>query len=748
MKKKGLTKSELYQDFFARMNQGFCIIELVFNEFGDPVDYYFEEVNKTFEEQTGLQNPVGKSVLEVIPNLEPYWVQAYGGVVKTGKPAQFIEYAEALGRWFQVYAYQLGGKDSRKVAIVFTDISKRRQQETEITILQKQLSNMVDHVGSGLMLFSSKEKVLQANDLMAGYHGYGAKKEMLDVLLTGITRRFFEKFEILDEWREPVLPDRLPVKRAFAGAENSQLTVCQIEKSSGKERWLFTEARRIPIEESDFRILYIANDITLRKSHQQMEASLLATETRFRFMADNISQLAWMTDATGYIFWYNQRWFDYTGTNLEEMQGWGWTKVHHEDHVDRVVKKVSKCFAEGRNWEDTFPLRGKDGEYRWFLSRAVVIRDEQGAITNWFGTNTDFTDQLEASEKLSYQKGLLEAQQKTSPMGILVIDPNRKILMYNKRFEEIYGLQEVNLVGKQESYLRKITQHLFKTGDKPNTVLRRIYRTRAQIHDKFSFVDGRVIEWFGAPVIGENGAYFGYAFSYIDVTEQENLMRQKDEFLGVASHELKTPVTSILAYTQILKKQFEASGDTRTSGMLSKMNLQINRLIILINDLLDVTKIEQGRLSLRKERFDFNEMVREVVEDVQSTSTSHQITIQAKESRSLYGDRDRIGQVVINFLTNAIKYSPRSKTVDIAIDYYPKEVKLSVRDYGLGLDEGDQERVFERFFRVDGKDRETFSGLGLGLFICAEIIQRHEGQIGVQSELGKGSKFFFTLPLK
>lgn len=279
----------------------------------------------------------------------------------------------------------------------------------------------------------------------------------------------------------------------------------------------------------------------------------------YRFMADNISQLAWITDEKGYIFWYNQRWFNYTGTTLDEMKGWGWTKVHHPEHVDRVVKKINRCFAEGRSWEDTFPLRGKDGEYRWFLSRAVAIRNSQGEITNWFGTNTDITDQLKASEELSYQKGLLEAQHKTSPMGILVVDPERKILMYNRRFEEIHGIEGIDLIGRHESILRDETKHLFEATNLPETALERIYSTRAQNHDKLYFKDGRIIEWFGTPVLGEKGAYFGYAFSYIDVTKQETLLRQKDEFLGVASHELKTPVTSILAYTQLLQRQFERS---------------------------------------------------------------------------------------------------------------------------------------------------------------------------------------------
>jgi PAS domain S-box-containing protein len=130
------------------------------------------------------------------------------------------------------------------------------------------------------------------------------------------------------------------------------------------------------------------------------EDALREGEERFRNLANNISQLAWMADEKGSIFWYNQRWFDYSGTTLEEMAGWGWQKVHHPDHVQRVVDKISRCFQNSEVWEDTFPLRGRDGNYRWFLSRAVPIRDSEGKVLRWFGTNTDITEHKESDEHL------------------------------------------------------------------------------------------------------------------------------------------------------------------------------------------------------------------------------------------------------------------------------------------------------------------------------------------------------------
>jgi PAS domain S-box-containing protein len=273
---------------------------------------------------------------------------------------------------------------------------------------------------------------------------------------------------------------------------------------------------------------------------------------------------------------------------------------------------------------------------------------------------------------------------------------------------------------------------------------------------RFRREDGeyRWVRETGIPRYSAEGTFEGYIGSCIDVHETKMHEQRKDDFIRMASHELKTPVTSIKGYVQLLLTMFR-DYDARKENIssqaiqtsLSTIDKQVIKLNRLMSELLDLSRIDSGKLELKMQSFDLNDLVKETVDDVQQT-TRHQILINNVPDCRLFGDKDRIGQVLLNLLTNAIKYSPKTNSIEVNV-YRPSKdiVSISVKDHGIGIDKKDHERIFERFYRVEGKTEQTYPGFGIGLFIASEIVYRHNGTISVESEKSKGSTFTFTLPV-
>jgi PAS domain S-box-containing protein len=232
-----------------------------------------------------------------------------------------------------------------------------------------------------------------------------------------------------------------------------------------------------------------------------------------------------------------------------------------------------------------------------------------------------------------------------------------------------------------------------------------------------------------------------------DVERRIELDRIKDEFLSMASHELKTPVTSLKAFTQILQMTFEKEENAKAVDLLSKMDKQVDKLNRLIVDLLDITKVDKGELIFEAEDFNFDQLAQEIVEEMQRTTKTHSIKVHVGADVIVNGDRNRVGQVITNFISNAIKYSPDATEIVVQSSVENEQVKFCVKDFGLGIPADEQSKIFTRFFRAHSKSKHnTFPGLGLGLYISSEIIKKHSGTISFESVEGEGSTFCFELP--
>jgi len=250
-----------------------------------------------------------------------------------------------------------------------------------------------------------------------------------------------------------------------------------------------------------------------------------------------------------------------------------------------------------------------------------------------------------------------------------------------------------------------------------------------------------------SPIIDNKGNIIGASKIARDVSEQQRIDQEKSDFLSMASHELKTPLTSMKMFLELLGRIVDPTELEQAKYLLNRIHDQTNQLVELTNDLLDVSRIETGKLRLNIQKFPLDTLVRETIEAIVTSTRTHTLILETNTQLLIQADRYRIFQVLINLLTNAIKYSPPGKDIVVRVEKNHQNAIVSVQDFGIGISEGHLEKIFDRLYQVNEPREKTYPGLGLGLYISKEIIKRHKGNIWVDSEKGKGSTFSFTLPL-
>ncbi|CAN5890738.1 hypothetical protein BH11BAC4_BH11BAC4_08770 [soil metagenome] len=776
------------------------------------------------------------------------------------------------------------------------------------------------------------------------------------------------------------------------------------------------------------------------EEEKKITEALAKAEEQFRTFANNIQNLAWIANGDGSVYWYNQRWYDYTGTTLEEMESWGWQKVHHPDHVEKITTLIKELWKKDEAFELTFPLRRHDGEYHWFLTSAYPVKDSKGNIERWIGTNTDvtqqkaFTEELESKVKkrtaeLEERKIFVETILNTSKEYIAVYATDFTLIDFNKAVEIMMGKKREELIGKKllelmpnargtkaetdlqsafngnsihnEPYQSPVTgryieNYIFPLKDNQGNVYaaltiasdvtnialkqKEIETVNVQLElqnqtfelaesiarfgsykwnmttgsleysdnlfrlldcepqefipsfEKFlsfihpddlnqvikngeeTMITGALIEtpyriisktgavkylrssgnfsgeganriligtvqdiskdilaaealvekenylnqvitnapdavividdksiirlwnpkteeifgWKAAEVLGSDltdiiipghyrdahqegmkrllktgeirilnkaleltalnkeGKEFPISITISQATQQgnklfiaflrditvekrtielainnqslllanheleaaqklsEKLLTQKDEFISIASHEMKTPLTTAKGYIELLL--LSLSEENQTALYAKKANQAVERLHDLVTELLDASKIQNGQLNYNITKFDFNKMLDETIENIQHSAKNHIIQKTGFIQHEFTGDSGRLQQVLINLLSNAIKYSPKAEKVLIKLEEKDQKIRVSVQDFGIGIQKQHLDKIFDRYYRVQ-EQATHFQGLGIGLYISHNIIERHKGSMWAESEPAKGSIFYFTLPL-
>jgi signal transduction histidine kinase len=708
----GLTERELlkatqkatdkYLTLFNNMDQGFCIIEVTFDENGVGCDYLFLEVNPVFEKQTGLKDAVGKRMRELQPAHEKYWYQIYGDVVKTGKALHFENEAAhvAGGVWYEVFAIPFDRPEARLVAVFFNDITERKRRER----LQEYLLKLTD----AMHLLSDPVEIQRTATQVVG--------EYLNA-----NRAFYAEFDpngreytILNNYVSPGVSARVgrfPVG-AFPGI---------IQRFLNGETLAIDDVRE-------------ARGLTDAEKKTSRDAGILA------FIGVPLLKGGRLVAQLGVQQNAPRKW------TSDEL-------VFVKETADRTWAAVERAKAEEALRQSRELLNGQKEAFQTAMNGRPIAESLEVLVRTAVG-------QIDGGARAAF----------------FLVPPNKTGLHLIAGMSEEYALDVEGFVVGADSIGCGLTMYTGVSVITPDIEEDvkwepwRVLARRHSIRSSWSFP----VRTEGGPVVGTFALYFheprepepkelevaqviAHAAAIIisrhnaeqSLHERELqlrlLLKQRDDFIGAASHELKTPVTSIKAYAQIVQIELGEDSSTEKGDLMTRLNAQVDRLVILINHMLDTTKISEGRLQLTIESVNINELLKERVEEIRHT-TSHRFDLQLGAVNPVMADRERIGQVITNLLSNAIKYSPDGTTVTILSSSSADGISVSVRDEGYGIPEEDQHKVFDRFFRVTSNNMDRYPGMGLGLYISEQIIYRHGGTIDVKSQVGKGSVFSFTLP--
>lgn len=491
------------------------------------------------------------------------------------------------------------------------------------------------------------------------------------------------------------------------------------------------------------KLLGTTMDITEQKKAFQI---LQESEERFKTVADGAPVMIWMSGTDRFLDYFNTTWLNFTGKGLEEESGEGWLNNVHPDDKKNCIRIYNDSFERKKPFHIEYRLRRYDGVYRWISDNAVPRYTPDGNFIGFISACMDIDEEKRINQRLQESELLFNTISNVSPVGLWMTNAKGENNFVNGTWIEWTGIPLYEQYGG--GWLRPLLEE-----DREASY--EAYIRQSAIREKFSAEfrfrrsDGN-IRWAlseGFPYYDNEGNFAGYAGSVSDITERKQNELLKNEFLAVASHELKTPITSIKAYTQLLAQTYHQSNDVFLKNALTKVENQVNKMSKLVSDFLNLSKIESDKFQLNREVFSMNQLVAEVVTDIQMVSPGYRIHAELGSIPvNINADKEKIMQVLTNLLNNAVKYSPENKKVDVILERSGKEMILYVKDRGIGIKPGEYDKIFERFYRADTNNIHV-SGFGIGLYISAEIIKKHGGQIAVKENEEKGSCFYFKLPI-
>ena len=495
----------------------------------------------------------------------------------------------------------------------------------------------------------------------------------------------------------------------------------------------------------------LASHIWTTLERRDAENELRASEEKFRTLFSSIDESFALCEIIlnkhGKAVDY--RWLD-VNPAFEKLTGVNWSKEIGKTAltvIPDLEKKWIEMYGRAAVQGESIRFQGYVESFKkWFDIYATPVgKPGSGRFAT---IAKDITEQKQAQLNLQVSEERLRLAIETGNIGICDWNCETDYMLCNPIRFKMYGMEPKDYPVPLSEFVKHI--HPDDVDEVVQTVLHDA-KTKGKytVEHRTVLPDGS-IRWIsdtGEVAEWKEQKPYRIISILIDFTDRKTEEQQKDDFFGIASHELKTPVTSVKAYTEVLEAVFRDKGDEEAADLMLRLNGQVDRLTNLIKHMLDTTRISAGQLLLIEETVDVSELVKSCIEEMQRTTERHRIVLHPSPLPFVTGDKDRLSQVITNLLSNAIKYSPRDTDVIVKTSFQNNQIKISIQDFGLGMSTGTLARLFQRFFRSDNPTVHTYPGLGLGLYISKEIMKRHGGDITVRSKRGKGSQFTMILPV-
>lgn len=418
-----------------------------------------------------------------------------------------------------------------------------------------------------------------------------------------------------------------------------------------------------------------------------------------------------------------------------------------DEYRPYVTEKLENAIYNNGDYDVTYPVIGfRDQRLRWLRAIGNLKEDSSGTFSAFTGVVMDITDQHLASADIRRAEENLRMAVDAAGLGTFQIGVEGRVFTYSTKLKEFFGFYPDEFM----SYEASVGQVHPDFRELLMANVEKAFSENARFDMEYPIIGyhDEKIRWVRA--IGEIQQKEGkqYFTGVIhEITEKKLDEIRKNDFIGIVSHELKTPLTSIKTYIQLMQARCSRAEDDVLSKILEKADLQINKMTTMINGFLDISRLESGKIHINRQRFDLSDLLKAAEEETKATVDSHITVFTPVNSVQVNADRDKIEQVVNNLISNAVKYAPAGSTIRISCTSDDTFAYVSVRDQGKGIRPEDIAHIFDRYYRVEGEEMQSISGFGIGLYLCSEIISHHHGSISVKSEIGAGSDFVFSLPL-